>query len=441
VGQGKHLVAILFTALMLLTLILFPACQATPGPKVAPPNNSVTGHVYNDGNNSPLANVTITIIDNNNRNLKNSVTDGRGRYLITDIPAGDYLVTAKADGYRVELYNGADGEYRAPADKVNKVTINEDQATTGIDFRMKELASISGRVYRADNKRPVENARLSIYGLHWSFGPISSVTVADGSYKVTRLNSSDNTLGCEAKGYVTQYYPGVYDSLKSKKVTTTYGLDTPNIDFNLDWGGSISGMVYEPDGTTPTIKVTKPGNEFKEATVFFYQISGIKTPVLGGDLPTPSTSSTKVNPDGSYLIDGLLTGEYDLMIVTRSAKGVLTTAHTIVSVIIGQETQGIDFVTLLGGSVSGHVYLEDGVTPANGLSLTANIDPGYPLGGYSYAGGSSAVSSDGSYSLELLPPGKVTLSISGNTSYAGKQYSIIVVSGQNSIFDIVLSRN
>lgn len=418
---------------------MLSACQTKSSPELTPPNNSIAGHVYKDDNNSPLSNVRVTIIDDNNRILNNDVTDENGYYLMTDIPGGEYLVTARADGYRIELYDGADGIYRTPADKVRKVIVNADKATTGIDFGMKALASISGHVYQADNNKPIENARVLVYGMHWSTGPNSSITGADGSFEIIGLNSSDNTLGCEANGYVTQYYSGAYEPAKAKKVTTNFGRNTPDIDFFLERGGSISGLVYEADGVTPIKQNTKPGNDFKEASVFFYQISGIKTPVLGGDIPAPPTRSINVNPDGSYLINGLLTGEYDLMTVTRSAKGILTSAHQKVSVTAGQDSKNIDLVTLQGGSVRGHVYLEDGITPAKGLEIIANIDTGYPLSGYSYAGGSSAVSPYGHYSLELLPPGKVTLSISGNSPYSGKQYSIIVVGGQDTIFNIVLS--
>ena len=129
-----------------------------------PPNRSISGHVYNDASNSPLANTTVTIIDINNRRLKSGVTDEHGRYVIIDVPAGEYLVTAGADGYRIEMYDGADGLYRLPADKVRRVTVSEDKATTKIDFRMKELASISGHVYRADNHQPIEGAKIAAWG-------------------------------------------------------------------------------------------------------------------------------------------------------------------------------------------------------------------------------------------------------------------------------------
>ncbi len=48
-----------------------------------------------------------------------------------------------------------------------------------------------------------------------------------------------------------QYYNGVPDSDSASAVSVVDGSDTGAIDFTLDPGGTISGTVYETDGTTP----------------------------------------------------------------------------------------------------------------------------------------------------------------------------------------------
>ena len=133
----------------------------------------------------------------------------------------------------------------------------------------------------------------------------------------------------------------------------------------------------------------------------------------------------------------VVAGEYDLVTVTTLANGALNSAHKRVKVVTGQETKGIDFITLSGGSLSGHVYFDDGVTPPE-LVITAYIDTGYPLSGYYFFTGSAFISSNGSYSFGPLPQGEIRLSFSNDKRYGGRSFTTTVVSGENTVFDIVL---
>jgi hypothetical protein len=110
--------------------------------------------------------------------------------------------------------------------------------------------------------------------------------------------------------------------------------------------------------------------------------------------------------DGSYAIFGLPTGDYVVRViapgyareyydnVTPSAEA------TIVHVTALRETPGIDFTLTEGGSISGHIYQSDGVTPLAGAEV--NVRPGK----YRYdAGFWATTDANGGYTVENLPLG------------------------------------
>lgn len=417
----KGVVATLLSICAVLVLLLAGCGQSaqTPldppeDPSKAPPGNSFSGYVYQSDGKTPIAGASVYVWQS--RSPKElALTDADGWYMATGLPAGEYAPIAGAPGYRSECYGGTDPSSIQPEDRL-KVMVSDDSATTNVDFRMKALASISGRVHRAEDGEPIPGARILVYGEHWSTGPILATTAADGSYRVTGLNAGESTVAVEAEGYVTTRYDGVYSSDDATKVATTYGNDTPNIGFALEWGGSISGHVYQPDGVTPAAEV---GIRFK-------QVSGVETPRLGGCEETAPYDAVRSSADGSYTIGGLLTGEYELVVIARDTN-LFSNGTTVAAAVLGEETQDIDFVLVPGGSVSGHVYESDGSTPEAGIWVVA----------YDWLGGHSTVAaSDGSYSIEQLMPGDCLVGASNRSAYV----TVTVTSGEKTVHDIVQVR-
>jgi hypothetical protein len=74
-----------------------------------------------------------------------------------------------------------------------------------------------------------------------------------------------------------------------------------------------------------------------------------------------------------------------------------------------QETSGVDLYLAKSGSISGHVYREDGVTPVAGANVYA-----FPATG-EHPGAGANTQPDGSYTIEGLPSGhyKVQATVSG----------------------------
>lgn len=69
--------------------------QATGPIPLTPAPGSISGTILNATTNDPIAGVTVTT----NPSTTSVVTDAGGHYLISNVPAGDYDVTANAGGY------------------------------------------------------------------------------------------------------------------------------------------------------------------------------------------------------------------------------------------------------------------------------------------------------------------------------------------------------
>jgi len=209
---------------------------------------------------------------------------------------------------------------------------NTTEEMTG-DLKLKSC-SISGQVYDAGDHKPIVGAVVHAFGLHGIVdGCPQTRTITGGSYKITGLNEGETTLLVVADGYIPQYYIGVYEKDKSAKVITKFGEDTPNINFALEYGGSISGYVTRTDLNIHAGHVA----------VCWRQLSGTPT-------PDPTACSSEVgrpycvltNDDGSYTIGGLFTGDYALSVYPWQHVDSAHATTITVSVIQGKTTSGAD---------------------------------------------------------------------------------------------------
>jgi hypothetical protein len=124
------------------------------------------------------------------------------------------------------------------------------------------------------------------YGVYTILGlPTGSVYVKASSY---------------FEGYISEWYDDAINCEDADSVPVVAGNDTPNIDFQLEMGGAISGHVYESDGITP----------IADALVFtLYAPCG--GPMMS-DLQVINIALTDAS--GAYAINGLPTEDIYVMV-------------------------------------------------------------------------------------------------------------------------------
>lgn len=129
-------------------------------PIVSPPGEAITGSVVDTtGKPLPLATVSLTSSEKNKTTTtvsqKRTTTDAKGRFLITDVPAGDYTLMITAVGYRpiikgIKVTGGttlALGEFTL---RENVAALNEVSVNTGYQLIKPEQST--GAVSRIGTK-------------------------------------------------------------------------------------------------------------------------------------------------------------------------------------------------------------------------------------------------------------------------------------------------
>jgi hypothetical protein len=292
--------------------------QAKTDPQKAPADvGQISGHVYRADDGAPIAMATVTLtmvveLDDFRIPVQHSArTDSDGAYVFTQIAAGEYTLRAERRGFASRVFDRA-----GTTSDSKKITISAGQAIDKFDFRLFAGGTISGTVLDDENQ-PLEDAQVSAIRLTYHRGglveeeQVATVTTDDrgefrlfdlqpGDYFVRGLNMHLTPEQTTVKVhdvipvFRSTYYPGTPTSEGAQKVKVRPGGETSGVRFALSKQStySISGMILDPTAATiPKRYFISPG----------YFGSG-----------SLEVASVPPNPDGSFLVPGLPSGEYIL---------------------------------------------------------------------------------------------------------------------------------
>jgi hypothetical protein len=314
-------------------------------------------------------------------------TGADGSYELHGLPTLDAHVYAQASGYVSEYYDNS-----ASYNTATPVHVGPGITQNGINFNLSLGGSITGVVLDG-SAQPISGAFVSAYtqgccssGYTW--------TGADGTYTIGSLAAGAYHVGVSAQGFITEYYDNVRSENDASDVPVTLGDTTSGIDFSLDEGAHIRGVVLNASA-----------QPIADAQVEAFGESG--------------NSSASTKSDGSYDISGLPGGSY----VMRAYKPpyaqeyydnvYVSTDATQVVVAEQGEANGIDFDLDIGATITGTVYDESGTTPLGNAFIDARLTTGD-------AGGSTSSAGNGTYTIEGLPPG--TYHVRANREHYADEY-------------------
>ena len=307
-----------------------------------PEGGSISGVVTRQSDGTPIANADVWANSYDCCGGGNGTRTGPdGTYTLNGLVPGDYRVEVRAFG------SGLVGEFYASTSDWNAaMPVNVTAATTtpGIDFSLEGGGSISGRVTRESDGSPVANADVWANSYDCCEGGNGARTDAEGYYTLDGLAQASYRVEVNAfgQGLVREFYAGTTDWNAATPVNVTSSQDTPNIDFTLAGGGSISGTVYVANSSsTPLAGANVWASDFYGS---------------GGH------GWARTRSDGTYTIEGLAAGQYR---VEAQFEGLVHKIYddttqwdlaTAVTVIDGQNTTGTDFTLESGGQITGTVY-------------------------------------------------------------------------------------
>ncbi len=336
----------------------------------------ITGIVLDAADNKPLARAEVRI-DNVNSTMPRfaAFTDEKGEYHLP-VPAGTYKVRAYAQQYAPEWFNG-----KADPTGADDVIVPASGTVTGINFTLDRWGgAISGKVSDAANV-PIEKAIVKVWApispntvpsnRQAFFG--SAETAADGSYLISGLPPGEYYAAAAASGYLRQYYDGVETLQSASRIVVTHNHTASGIDFALEKGGSITGIVTDEVTNAP----------IADAFVSLRANS------------VSAESGARTDATGRYTIDGLPSGSYTVFAAASKYLAEFyddaadPSSAVKVQVTAPNASQGIDFAltpaptrrirfagTVRDGKTGAPVPLAliEGIDPSTGAAVATTTD-------------------------------------------------------------------
>ena len=281
------------------------------------------------------------------------------------------------------------------------------------DFQLEQGGRISGTVYQSDGTTPLTGGSIQIWAIAGSSCEGHVVTKAytdpsDGSYSFPGLPLdtyylwSYNRNLSNATDEWWALPESVLDCGGAQPVElSSPGQVTTGKDFQVDPGATLSGTVFEDDGSTPVTGVPLLATLFKGDPC--------------NDPQWVSDTSTD-EEDGTYEFLGIAPGSYYLLLTNQSLSDyanewwaspksslVCTDAQAVDITEYGEVVTGKNFQVNLGGSISGTVYQSDGTTPLTGVSVQIDAVLGSPCDTVITIGSARTNPTDGTYVIRALP--------------------------------------
>lgn len=315
----------------------------TPAPVGAVGEPTVSGRVT-DAADQPIANAQVSAFSSTNPAFSAATawTDANGDYTLTLFQPGSYAVSAKAPGLAPTFTDGT--FVIGPG---NTFTANTNDVLVGRNVQLVTAsATISGTVTNTAGA-PLQFATVSL-GQPGSPALLTSTsTDADGNFSFPGLAPGGYTLSAWASGYQFEFYDNA-DQANATPIVVAAG-ETADRDIVVGTGGTVTGNVLLPDGSTP----------------FFATITLLRWPVQS------SSFGNSTNFGGSFSLNNVAAGQYVLRAQAQGGApvysgGSSTYAGATPFTVVDGQTSG-PFTLTLGplGTITGTVLDADGQPVAN----------------------------------------------------------------------------
>ena len=272
-----------------------------------------------------------------------------------------------------------------------------------------KAAEIQGTVVRQVDSQPLEN--FKVIAASENNETFSTLTVSDGTYVVYDLPEGKYTVMVEPEDdtdYLPLYYDNIFVPEDAVLVDVTEDQPVQGIDFAIAKAGQISGELIRASN----------GQAVEDLQVSASRKNG-------------EVYSVKSTEDGTYIIKGLIPGEYQVEInpdedLKMYYNNVFQSDQlTYVNVGLGEKVYGISFQVVTGGKITGTVFEGHTGLPLNNMEVLA------VQGGLS--SGTAIIDTNGFYTIQGLLSGDYIVKIN-----PGKNSSYIEEYWQD-VFDINLA--
>ncbi len=197
----------------------------------------VLGHVTDAASGAPLGQISVTLYDSSGNPTASTRTAADGSYSLHGLDEGTYRAVASATLYGDILYDGIPCEGGCDVNTGNPIGVHLGADTTGIDFALQHLGSISGVLTDAFRGDTI-SGWVRAYD---ATGTLAASAWADsnGHYTIPIQTAGTYYVVTDVTGHQDQLFDGIAceggcDVTSGTPVTVTGGADTGGIDFSLE---------------------------------------------------------------------------------------------------------------------------------------------------------------------------------------------------------------
>jgi large repetitive protein len=296
-----------------------------------------TGIVTDSGGN-PIENARVFVKDYPAGSSRSNYSDAAGRYSITGLVAGDYILYVQTDEYLKEYHDDAYQEEQAT---VETVATGEERT---IDFQLELGGKITGRL-RDLGGNPITSGSMYAYRQPENTSIYTSVD-SSGDYEFTGLFGGQYKVRATSSGYVAEYFDNALSSNEADLITVVTGSVTPDINFLLLRGGTVTGTVQNDSGAP-----------YGSGTVRLYSTTDLVNSLYSGGLDSSGEFTISSIYPGSYYASVDISGKprlfYQNVYAASEATEITVAENSTVSGILFTVPETIE-----NGSISGRVTLD-----------------------------------------------------------------------------------
>ncbi len=376
--------------------------------------STISGTVTFETTGAPIESADVSVYDAAGFFVRSGSTGPLGLYSIGGLGAGDYFLTTNGFGFVSELYDdiACDTAYGSSCVITDgtPITVPASGTVSGIDFALQLGGSISGRI-RQSNGQGVA-CQAEVYDSSGAFVCASS-TDSSGFYNVSGLAPGDFFVRTDCSLFSDELFDDLpcepsCDVTTGDSIAVSASLTTANIDFVLEARGTLSGTLTSESSGKPLI--------FTSVRIFDE----------AGDLVRVSSTDSL----GRYE-EGLLEGDYFVLTSTSFFSGYVdelyddipcesdceVTKGDLVTVSLGQATEGINFALGQKGRISGSVLDAHGSSIGSSGFVQVWSDEG------DFVDNTGSFGS--SYTTDFLDAGTYFLTAMDHTGFQDQLYQLL----------------
>lgn len=330
---------------------------------------SITGYVTDTATGLPVPGVQIQVVNSSGYYVGTGTSDGTGAYTVGGLSSGTYYAyTSYAPGYIPEVFSNIWCEYSCNAFVGTPIGVSDGSITSGVNFMLERYGSISGAVSDVQTGQPLGGVGIFVTRGSGYFSRYAQ-TDSSGNYQLSELLPGTYFVKTESTAYLDQLYQRIpcennCDVTTGDPVVVSSGANTGGIDFSLQRAGSISGRITSQltgSGLTGSVTIYDSNGNFVRAEW--------------------------AKSDGTYQVPGLLAGTYFAVASYWDHAPVLydgiacvnnciPTAGTPITVVLGEDTAGINFALPRLGAIAGMVSDATTAFPIDGVFLSVFSESG-----------------------------------------------------------------